>query len=336
MTAYWLLNKKARSKCYFVQSDETRFHPEGTRWYHLAVLTYYMRVNYLTEANWIKKWLSDNFGHNAELIPNGLDHEIFYPAQPLIPKGKKIRILLEGSISTPYKGMDIAFKAVENIDAEIWCISSFGVPLPEWKCHKFFQHVPMSQMCRIYSSCDILLKLSTVEGFFGPPMEMMACGGTVVVGRVTGYDEYITHGHNALVVDPLNAKEAELAIRQLIDHPELFKSLVDAGRETAKNWRWEDSIDKLEDYYTKLFHLSADEHATKSRSRYDQSLNYFYRQLSVKILPEDINSLSVKNPAPPHAVYLASRLASNFIFIAIADTIRKILNLFRIVRKILK
>ncbi len=336
ITAYWLTNNKTPIKCYFVQSDESRFHPEGSRWYHLAILTYYMGVNYLTEAKWIKKWLSDNFGHDSALIPNGLDNEIFSQSTPLTPKGKKIRILLEGSISTPYKGMDIAFKAVNNIDAEIWCISSFGKPLPEWKCDKFFQNVPMSQMRDIYSSCDILLKLSTVEGFFGPPMEMMACGGAVVVGRVSGFDEYIIHGYNALVVDPLNANEAELAIKQIISNPQLYQSLVEAGLETARNWRWEDSIDKLENYYYELHLKSSEKIFNGSQSKYDLSLNYFYNQLSKKILPEDIEFQKTKNPAPPHAVYLASLLASNFIFIIFADSIKKIIGFIRNFKKIFK
>jgi glycosyltransferase involved in cell wall biosynthesis len=335
VTAYWLSHKKTGIKCYFVQSDESRFHPEGSRWYHLATLTYYMGVNYLTEARWIEKWLSDVFGHKSVLIPNGLDNKIFFPTTPVIPKGEKIRILLEGSISSPYKGMDVAFKAVENIDAEIWCVSSFGKPLPGWRCNKFFQNVPMDEMRNIYSSCDILLKLSTVEGFFGPPMEMMACGGVVVVGKVTGYDEYIIHGHNALVVDPLNAKEAESAIRKIITNPELFRSLIEAGRETAKNWKWENSIDKLENYYKELYFDSSNKYINNSRSKYDKSLNYFYTQLSGKILPEDIDSLTIKNPPPPHAVYLAARLASNSIFIAIANTIKITLNLFRNLKKIL-
>ncbi len=94
-TAFWLTRITSQVKCYFVQSDETRFHPEGSRWQHLTSLTYYLRVNYLTEARWIRKWLRDCFGHQTELIPNGLDREIFYDTVPLQPKGDRPRILLE-------------------------------------------------------------------------------------------------------------------------------------------------------------------------------------------------------------------------------------------------
>ena len=67
----------ARRKFYFVQSDETRFHPHNSPWEHITRLSYTLGYNYLTEARWIKSWLADNFGHDAELVPNGLDDTIF-------------------------------------------------------------------------------------------------------------------------------------------------------------------------------------------------------------------------------------------------------------------
>lgn len=94
-TAFWLPRIAARVKCYFVQSDETRFHPDDSRWQHLTTLTYYFGVHYLTEARWIREWLKNSFGHQAVLVPNGLDPEIFGPAEPLEAKGSKPRILLE-------------------------------------------------------------------------------------------------------------------------------------------------------------------------------------------------------------------------------------------------
>ena len=60
---------------------------------------------------------------------------------------------------------------------------------------------PLSSMMTInVGSCDVLIKMSRVEGFFMPPCEMMACGGTVLTGKVTEYDEYVIDGYNGLVV----------------------------------------------------------------------------------------------------------------------------------------
>jgi hypothetical protein len=56
-------------------------------------------------------------------------------------------------------------------------------------------------MPALYSSCDVLVKLSNAEGMFGPPLEGFHMGATCVTTEVTGHDEYIEHGRNALLVD---------------------------------------------------------------------------------------------------------------------------------------
>lgn len=269
----------ARHKFYFVQSDETRFHPDGSVWQHLTRLSYAMGFHYLTEARWIQKWLRDGFGHKAALIPNGLDDRLFYPSEPLVAKGTRPRILLEGAIGLAYKGMHEAFEAVRDLDVEVWCVSALGKPKAGWRCDRFFEQVPMTEMRRIYSSCDILLKLSRVEGFFGPPMEMMACGGCVVVGKVTGYDEYIVDEVNALVVDPLQPAQASAAIRRIIEDESLRQRLVENGRETAAQWRWDPSIDALERYFSEVVSGARSQLDNSAKAELGVSVAYFYQSL---------------------------------------------------------
>jgi glycosyltransferase involved in cell wall biosynthesis len=278
-TSFRVAALPARQKFYFVQSDETRFHPRNSPWEHITRLSYTVGYNYLTEARWIKAWLADHFGQDAELVPNGLDDTIFFPSEPIEPKGKKPRILLEGAIGLPYKGMAEAFAAVQDLDVEVWCVSSYGKPEKHWKCDRFFEHVPMTEMRRIYSSCDILLKLSRVEGFFGPPMEMMACGGVAVVGKVTGHDEYIENEVNALVVDPFQPAQAARAISRLIDDHSLRAQLIEGGRQTAQRWQWEPSIDVLERYYLDVLDGRRGTAMTMGKAAVADSVAYLYRQL---------------------------------------------------------
>ena len=278
-TAFRVAVLPAKHKFYFVQSDETRFHPKNSAWEHITRLSYGIEYNYLTEARWIRQWLLDGFGHSAELVPNGLDDSIFFPSTPIEPKGRKPRILLEGAIGLPYKGMAEAFEAVQDIDVEVWCVSSYGKPEKTWKCDRFFEQVPMTEMRRIYSSCDILVKLSRVEGFFGPPMEMMACGGTVVVGKVTGYDEYIENEVNALVVDPLKPQQATTAIKRLIEDADLRDRLTENGKLTAERWQWESSIDTLEQYFSDVIIGTRGVALSPTKADFARSAAFFYGQL---------------------------------------------------------
>jgi len=104
-------------------------------------------------------------------------------------------------------------------------------------------------MPKIYSSCDILLKLSKVEGFFGPPLEMMACGGVPIVSRVTGYNEYIKNNYNALVTNTDNPQLTKKLINHLITNPTLYRHLQIGGQKTAKLFNWDISVTKLSTFY---------------------------------------------------------------------------------------
>ncbi|HBN10000.1 MAG TPA: hypothetical protein DD435_15620 [Cyanobacteria bacterium UBA8530] len=242
-----LLWLKADRKCYFVQSDETRFF-DDPRIKKKIRKTYSYDFEHFTEARWIQAWLKSEFEKEAHYVPNGLDEKIFFPSEPLEPK-RVFRVLLEGAICLPFKGMKEAFEAVAELDCEVWCVSGSGKPEPDWRCDRFFERVPMETMRRIYSSCDVILKMSKVEGFFGPPLEMMACGGTAVVAKVSGYDEYIVDGVNALVVEAGDVEGAKEAVLRLMNDPALRERLSLSGRETAANWRWDRAIDALEEVF---------------------------------------------------------------------------------------
>lgn len=246
ITAYELLLLNVKRKMYFVQSDETRFYPKGSYLKQRVKRTYSFPFEFMTEAKWIQKWLKQNFNQESFYVPNGVNTDIFYPDTPLSPKPKnKKRILLEGAINLPFKGMEEAFKVVQNLDCEVWCVSYDGKPKPEWHCDRFFEKVPMQQMKNIYSSCDILLKLSRVEGFFGPPLEMMACGGVSIVAKVTGYDEYIKDGYNALVTTPGNINKTKKLLQKLINDKKLYNLLKSNSQKTVEKMSWDNSIKLL-------------------------------------------------------------------------------------------
>jgi O-antigen biosynthesis protein len=247
-TAPLVARLPAKRRLYFVQSDERRFYPSGDPLVREAAKTYKLDFEFMTIGRWMQKWLKDEFGKDSIYVPNGLDETVTHPTPPMLPKTDRLRVLLEGPIDVWFKGMSDAFQAVAGLDCEVWCVSSSGKPKPGWKCDRFFERVPLASMKRVYSSCDVLLKMSRVEGVCLPPLEMMACGGTVVIGQVTGIDEYIVDQVNALVVPQGDVRAAHNALQRLIDDRRLRNSLIENGRNTAKQWRWDKTIDTLEDF----------------------------------------------------------------------------------------
>lgn len=248
-TAFFVDLLPVKRKAYFVQSDERRFNPDRPDEQATIEATYRLPFEYVTEARWIQRWLKSEFGHRAAYVPNGLNESFFAEGNPLSPRSpKKLRILLEGPLDSWFKGMSEAYRAVAGLDIELWIVSSSGKPPTDWKYDRFFANVPIDDMRDIYASCDIFVKLSQIEGFFGPPLEAMACGCAVVVGKVTGYDEYIVDGENALVVEPGDVVAARAAVVRLMDDRVLRERLIVSGRKTAQVWQWDHSINRLEKF----------------------------------------------------------------------------------------
>ena len=248
-TVPYVLLSGAKRKVYFVQSDERRFILEKKYKDNLINYieeTYKSNMEFMTEAIWIQRWLKEEFNKDAYYVPNGLDTDVFYKTEPIEPKGEKPRVLIEGQINYWLKGTEEAYEAVKDLDCELWIVSSWGKPPKYWKYTKFFEKVPFEKMKNLYSSCDIFLKMSKVEGFFGPPMEAMACGCAVVVGKVSGYDEYIVNNENALVVESGDITDARKAVQKLMKRQELRDKLIKTALRVPYDWNWSKSIDLLE------------------------------------------------------------------------------------------
>jgi hypothetical protein len=98
------------------------------------------------------------------------------------------------------------------------------------------------EMADVYARSDVLLKLSSVEGMFGPPLEAFHRGATAVTTPVTGHEEYIEHGFNALVCDWDDQRGTARLLDLLAADRRLLHHLRTNARETAKAWpTWEQS-----------------------------------------------------------------------------------------------
>ncbi len=243
------VKKHGNRKIYFVQSDERRFVLSEDE-LKACWDTYRIDFEFMTEAKWIQRWLKEEFNKDVYYVPNGIDLNVFHTSSKY-KKHKRARVLIEGPVDNHFKGVEEAYMAVKDLDVDIWLVSSSIKPPSYWRINRVFNEVKMSNMKDIYSACDILVKLSRVEGFFGPPLEAMACGCAVVVGKCTGMDEYVVDNVNALVVPKGDIWEAKNAVEKLLNNEKLRKKLIINGYKTVEHWNWEKSIRMLEKVISK-------------------------------------------------------------------------------------
>lgn len=248
-TAFSVFKIKSNKYAYFVQSDERKFYDEEIksidRANRIAVqFTYqYFPGTFITEAKWIAAMLKNEFNRTAMLAPNGIDTNIFNTKTiPHEQHTDKIRFLVEGPSNVPFKRVEYAHLCLSKFykDIEIWHIANDGAFRPYWKADKIFTEVPYLQMPPIFRSCDLIIKLSTVEGFFGPPLEMMACGGTALTSNVTGHDELLQDNVNGYVVRMDDYEQTSNVINNIVKNGRQgLAHLKENAIATAASFAWE-------------------------------------------------------------------------------------------------
>ncbi len=246
----------ARRYAYFVQSIESRFFPpEQPDMKALAEYSYRMPLSVVTEATWIQRYLEGHYGRKASLVLNGID-KVNFSTEGAIEAARPtdgIRVLVEGPLGVEFKRTDLAIDLCRQAGMnDVWLLTSS-------ECSEFagasrvFSKVPISRVGDIYRSCDVLVKLSTVEGMFGPPLEIFHCGGTAITSDVTGHDEYMVHGKNGLVVRRGHESEVVDHLRRLQSDRALLNSLKEGAVATAKRWPdWPASTKAFEAYLENL------------------------------------------------------------------------------------
>lgn len=247
-TIYYLYKINAKKYLYFVQSIESRFYnnnEEGLKLY--AEMTYLMGLKVITEATWIKEYLESKYNNEVILVRNGIRKDVFTLDGEKYPECDGLRVLVEGPVDVPFKNVPKTIKLVRKSKAsEIWLLTSSDVNKYPG-VDKVFSRVPVKDCAKIYRSCDVIVKLSYVEGMFGPPLEMFHTGGTAIVYDVTGHDEYIINGYNGIVIKTDDEDQVVKSINKLLDKKLLTKYKSNAIK-TADEWiDWDTSSKQFYD-----------------------------------------------------------------------------------------
>ncbi|WP_157591800.1 glycosyltransferase family 4 protein [Solirubrobacter soli] len=242
-TTSHLFDLRAERHAWFIQSLEDRFYPPASPQRTAAGLAQGLPVRFITEASWIARTLEAlHPGERVHVVRNGLAKDVFAPVDAVPEAGEALRIIIEGSANVAFKGVHEAVAACGAMTSPrhvtIVAGDGSGVGLP---VDRAVGPVSQAQLAELYAESDVLLKLSRVEGMFGPPLEAFHKGATCVVTPVTGHDEYIVHGENGLVVDWDDPAGTTRALELLARDRALLRRLRENALETARAWPgWEE------------------------------------------------------------------------------------------------
>jgi glycosyltransferase involved in cell wall biosynthesis len=231
----------AHRYAYFVQSLEERFYLPSQHADRLgAAVTHDLPVTYITEARWIAQALEEGRrGVRCFYVRNGVDKDLFAPLEEIeVRLAGPLRILVEGRADVWFKGVGEALSAVGKMREarHVTLVAPDRSGIAEDGADRVVGPLSHEEMAELYSETDVVLKLSRVEGMFGPPLEGFHRGATCVVTPVTGHEEYVVHGWNGLVADWDDPRGTGRLLDLLARDRRLLHYLRTNALETARAW----------------------------------------------------------------------------------------------------
>ena len=145
-------------------------------------------------------------------------------------------------LTLPDKGVDFLLTALSAVDRPFRAVIAGSGPAEEWLRSKarddgiadrvhFTGWLGSPGIERLYALADVVVCPSVWDEPFGlVGIEAMAHGKPVVACRVGGIPEWCAEGETGLLLEPKRPLEMALAIRRLLDEPELANRMGAQGR----------------------------------------------------------------------------------------------------------
>lgn len=167
----------------------------------------------------------------------------------LLPETSKIKILFPSRMLWD-KGVKEVYEAALELKKEYYTKIEFilagladennkaGVPqdiLESWQDGTYLQWIGYCQnMKKVYEDCHIVILPSYREGMPKSLIEAAAMGRALITTDAIGCKECVDEGVNGLKVPVGDAHALALAIRKLVDNPEMLTSMGKASRMKAE------------------------------------------------------------------------------------------------------
>jgi len=239
------------------------------RWY--GFLGMQMRVarqvpRILTVSSSSKRDIVEQYSIRAEqleVVPIGADHTHFRP-HPEIAKVPG-RIMTTASADVPFKGLLPLVEAVaklrtERPEAHLVVVGRLRAESPVAAAIErlglrdavsFESGISDDRMVELYAEATVAVVPSLYEGFSLPAVEALACGVPLVATTGGALPEVVGEdGVTGLLVPPGEPDALAMAIRSVIDDPDLASRLSDAGRKRVlERFTWQACAKSTADHY---------------------------------------------------------------------------------------
>ena len=214
--------------------------------------------------------IAPHFPGYYNIIPNGVDVERFAAAQPLPELGDgMVNILSVGRLETR-KGQRFLLRAFADVKAQrpetrLVIVGGYNErqrrAYERWVAEHnlrdvvFAGYVRDDELPRYHRSAQVFCAPNTGNESQGIILlEAMAAGCPVVASNIEGFAGVLTHGVEGLLVRPKDSEALAEALLQLVDNPDLRRSMGERGRDAAQQYSWERVSQRVLSYYERLLY----------------------------------------------------------------------------------
>ncbi len=253
MTAFPVFRSGKGIPFYHLQQYETLM-VEDRHLKALAEETYYLPLIKIANSTWVRSQINLRFKEDIPVINPGINHNIFRPRKNKSVNDKLVVCygsnLINKGFRDAVEAMKIVFKQRKDVKWIVFGLESPIVQDPQAP-YIFLKEIFNEKLADLYSSAHVVINPSWVESFPLPPLEAMACGSPIITTRM-GTEDYCFHENNSLVIPSKNPSALAEAILRLLEDEDLNKKFIHEGLETAKQFTWEKTVDKVENLFEEV------------------------------------------------------------------------------------
>ena len=204
--------------------------------------------------------------NRIEVVPNGVDHEAFYPRQR---NEESVLLIQPFSFRRPYV---LCVTRIDHpIKNHVRLIEAFNIfkertkfphrlvmagqdsnnasfvkeaaAASPWRSDIFFTgHFPTKNLPELYAGADFVVFPSMYEGFGMGVVEAMACGVPVLCARAASFPEAAEHA--ALYFDPYNVEDMADRMVTISNDRNIYNECRRLGIERAKEYSWDKCVER--------------------------------------------------------------------------------------------
>jgi phosphatidyl-myo-inositol alpha-mannosyltransferase len=220
------------------------------------------------------RFVSRHFPGEYEIIPNGIDVDLFSPAVAPIERwcDGKLNILFVGRFEKR-KGVRYLLDAYSEVKRRLPGTRLILVG-PGTRLRKgyektvlegnledvvFVGQAALHDLPRYYRTADVFCAPATGHESFGIVLlEAMATGKPIVASKIDGFADLVTHGAEGLLVPPRDSGALAEALLHVLENRVLQQEMGARGRMKAEQYSWNRVAQRVVEYYSSLLNGSVE------------------------------------------------------------------------------